>query len=82
MTEIDTCSKSCADHSLPIPPRRSRKTFVAPYVKMMADSTNSPVTAREPSGFRFHDHPKFAQHPMYRPKTTRPYQKKMPPLMK
>lgn len=89
MIEMETCSRSWADHALPHADRCSRNTFVDPYRKMTNDSTNSAegilafrALTTPTGGLIFQAHPISAKQPIHRPRVRRPYQKKMPPLMK
>ena len=81
MTDIETCSRSCAVHAAPHAAKCSRKTFVDPYKKMTKDSTNS-ADGTVLDGLTFHAQPYSAKQPIQRPKVNSPYQKKIPPLMK
>ena len=87
--DIATCSKSTAVHAPPQLARCSRNTLEVPYKKMTKDSTNAaggtldfhlPTTST--GGLLFQAQPRSAQHPRYRPSVNRPYQKKIPPLIK
>lgn len=85
---MDTCSRSWAVQASPQAARCSKNMLLEPYKKITKDSTNSAdgtLNFREltipAGGLKFHAQPCSTMQPIHRPRVSKPYQKKMPPLM-